>query len=92
MTPIVLAFRSCTNLLTRIGRRALIPSSWLTPVLDLSPTTPTLPSLLDRMCGLRAWIACCRGSHATLEPVTAVAAPTSIGIPPPLSYRPLKSS
>eukprot|EP00965_Chrysotila_dentata_P037843 1258265-Pleurochrysis_carterae.AAC.1 len=52
-TPTVLAFRSYTNLLTRIGRRALIPSSSPTPVLDLTPTiTPTLPRSRSRMCGL----------------------------------------
>eukprot|EP00965_Chrysotila_dentata_P092395 3049539-Pleurochrysis_carterae.AAC.1 len=76
MTPIVIAFRSCTNLQIRVGRRALIPSSSLTPVLDLTPTTSTMPISPGRMCGLRAWIACCRESHATLKRAIAAAAPT----------------
>eukprot|EP00965_Chrysotila_dentata_P204381 6182294-Pleurochrysis_carterae.AAC.4 len=61
--PTMLVFRSCTNLLTCIGRRVLIPSSSPTLVLDLTPTTPTLPRSAGRMYRLRAWIACCRESH-----------------------------
>eukprot|EP00965_Chrysotila_dentata_P154901 5118650-Pleurochrysis_carterae.AAC.1 len=68
MTPIVLAFRSCTNLQTRIGRHALTPSSSLITVPDLTLTTPTPSKSPHRICGLRAWIACCRESHSTLEP------------------------
>eukprot|EP00965_Chrysotila_dentata_P041270 1369070-Pleurochrysis_carterae.AAC.1 len=53
MTPFVLAFRRCTNLLTYIGRHALTPSSSLTPVPNLTLSTLTPPKSPHRMCGLR---------------------------------------